>query len=114
MKIKLTAQGGLSGKLELETIDTDNQDFDFPEDLLNLMKSEAMGAFEESSAQSGLEAIDVSEAATESEVFCLTVADQEGEIRKFNLSQNVLQVNPNIDRLVKFIWAYAKPVVAEK
>ncbi len=114
MKIKMTAQGGIYGKLELAAIDTNNQSVDFPDDLLDLLNSEAMSTFEESPAQSGLEAIDVSEAATESEVFCLTVADQEGNIRKFNLSQNVLQGNPNIDRLVKLIWAYAKPVVAEK
>ena len=56
MKIKLTAQGGVYGKLDLETIDTDTQGIDFPEDLLNLLNSGAMSAFEESSAQSGPEA----------------------------------------------------------
>lgn len=110
MKIKMTAQGGIYGKLELETIDTDSQSVDFPEDLLNLIRSDAMSTFEVNSAQTGLEASDVSEAAADLQSFHLRVADQEDNTRNFNLPQNVLNANPDIDRLVKLIWAHAKPI----
>ena len=110
MKIKMTAQGGIYGTLELETVDTDSQSVDFPEDLLNLISSDAMDTFEVSTAQTGPEASDVSEAAADLQFFHLRVTDQEGNTRNFDLPQNALNSNPDIDRLVKLIWAHAKPV----
>ena len=111
MKIQLELHGGLYGHLLLEPIETNDEKIAFPEDLLKVIETSAFQAYEATAkGDGGLTHERGIRPQTEGENYCLTISHSAAEVNSYSIPKSILEQEPDLEKLVKFIWSVAKPV----
>jgi hypothetical protein len=110
MKIQLTLRGGIYGILKLAEIDTAADGTDFPDELLDVIRSKPLKAFRiDTSAtedsQSGEQRFN-----TEQQLYDLLVSDLDCH-QRFSIPHSALQSDASIKDLIDGIWSRAKPIL---
>lgn len=106
MKVALTMRGGIYGTLELEEVEVGSGERQLDPKALEVLETAEMSAHAES-APDGPEA--PAEVRTESQVFELTITDDDGESRRFVLPESALTASAAAGELVSHLQRLARP-----
>ncbi len=107
MKLRLSLLGGVYGQVNLDEIDTDDENIRCPDHLKSLVESpEFWAGVAEKSRTSD---IHPQPEQTESEIYTLSMTDREGTTSQLAFSKSAVDNDSGLKELVSFVWAVAKP-----
>lgn len=119
MRVQLTLEGGLYGRLELEPLDLDLSD----PDLIEADESATIagvlepGFLENAVAHADEEARDNVPGHTDAETFLLSVTSnraEDGDEATYRLNRAAIDSRPELKTLIDFLWRRTKPVTASE
>lgn len=109
MKFQLTLRGGIYGILKLTQIDTEADSSDFPDELLDVIRSNALKEFRiDASAKEDSQPAE-QHFKTEQQFYDLLVSNIDRR-QRFSIPHSALQSDASIKELIDGIWSRAKPI----